>query len=87
MRVYGRAGGAHVFADNLENEEEEARVGRATVPERVERPCREVDVRLPGKGHSKAHGARPVHLIITVIKWIQTSRRDPPGENDSSGAE
>ena len=27
---------------------------------------RKVDVRLPG--------ARPVHLIITMIKWIRTSR-------------
>ena len=32
-----------------------------------------VDVRLPGKGNSNSHGARPVHLIITMIKWIQTS--------------
>ena len=35
---------------------------------------RKVDVRLPGKGNSKSHGARPVHLIITMIKWIRTSR-------------
>ena len=28
----------------------------------------------PGKGHSNSHGARPVHLIITMIKWIRTSR-------------
>ena len=27
-----------------------------------------VDVRLPGKGNSNSHGARPVHLIITMIK-------------------
>ena len=33
-----------------------------------------MDVRLPGNGNSNAHGARPVHLIITMIKWIQTSR-------------
>jgi len=33
-----------------------------------------VDVRLPGKGDSNSHGARPVHLIITMIKWIRTSR-------------
>ena len=32
------------------------------------------DVRLPGKGNSKSHGARPVHLIITKMKWIRTSR-------------
>jgi len=36
--------------------------------------CRKVDVRLPGKGNSNPHGARPVHLIITMIKWIRTSR-------------
>ena len=35
---------------------------------------RKVDVRLPGKGNSNSHGARPVHLIITIIKWIRTSR-------------
>ena len=33
-----------------------------------------VDVRLPGKGNSNSHGARPVHLIITMIKWFGTSR-------------
>jgi len=33
-----------------------------------------VDVRLPGKGSSNSHGARPVHLIITMIMWIRTSR-------------
>jgi len=35
---------------------------------------RKVDVRLPGKGKSNSHGARPVHLIITITKWIRTSR-------------
>ena len=35
---------------------------------------RKVDVRLPGKRNSTSHGARPVHLIITMIKWIRTSR-------------
>ena len=29
--------------------------------------------RLPGKGNSDSHGARPVHLIITMIRWIRTS--------------
>jgi len=33
-----------------------------------------VDVRLPSKGNSTSHGARPVHPIITMIKWIRTSR-------------
>ena len=28
---------------------------------------RKVDVRLPGKRNSNSHGARPVHLIITMI--------------------
>ena len=35
---------------------------------------RKVDVRLPGKGNLNSHGARPVHLIITMIKRIRTSR-------------
>jgi len=29
---------------------------------------------LPGKGNSNSRGARPVHLIITMIKWIRTRR-------------
>ena len=36
-------------------------------------PARKVDVWLPGKGNSISHGARPVHLIITMIKWIRAS--------------
>ena len=35
---------------------------------------RKVDVRLTGNGNSNSHGARPVHLIITMIKWTRTSR-------------
>ena len=35
---------------------------------------RKVDVRLPGKGNSNSYGARPVHQIISMIKWIRTSR-------------
>ena len=38
------------------------------------RKHRKVDVRLPGKGNSNSHGLRPVHPIITIIKWIRTSR-------------
>ena len=34
----------------------------------------EIDERLPGKVNSNSHGARPVHLIITMIKWIRASR-------------
>jgi len=30
--------------------------------------------RLVGEGNSNSHGARPVHLIITMTKWIRTSR-------------
>ena len=37
-------------------------------------PARKVDVRLPGKGISNSLGARPFHLIITMIKWIRTIR-------------
>ena len=33
-----------------------------------------LDVTLPGKWNSNSHGARPVHLIIKMIKWIRTSR-------------
>ena len=40
----------------------------------LQEPSRKVDVRLPGKGDSISHGARPVHLIITMIKWIRTSK-------------
>ena len=29
---------------------------------------RKVDVTLPGKENSNSYGARPVHLIITMIK-------------------
>ena len=35
---------------------------------------RKVDVRLPGNGNSKSHSARPVHRIISMMKWIRTGR-------------
>jgi len=35
---------------------------------------RKVDSRLAGKGKLKSHGARPVHLIISILKWNRTSR-------------
>jgi len=35
---------------------------------------RKIDERPPGKGNSTSHEARPDHLIITMIKWIRTSR-------------
>ena len=40
----------------------------------VSSSIRKVDIRLPGKGNSNPHGAKPVHLIITLMKWIRTSR-------------
>jgi len=40
---------------------------------RVWEYLRKVDARLPGKGNPNSRGARPVHLIITMIKWIRTS--------------
>jgi len=57
---------------------------RAAPRPRVAAPTRKVDVRLPGKGNSNSHGARPVHLIITMIKWIPTSRL--PIKNSLSAA-
>jgi len=33
-----------------------------------------VDTRLPGEENSNSYGARPVHLVITMIKWFRTSR-------------
>ena len=36
-------------------------------------PIGKVDGRLPGKGNLNSHGVRPVHLIITMLKWIWTS--------------
>ena len=44
--------------------------------------ARKVDVRPPGKEYSNSHCARPVHLIITMIKWIRTSRL--PTKNSQS---
>jgi len=37
---------------------------------------RKVDKRLPGRGNlnSNSHGAKPVHQIISTIKWIRTSK-------------
>ena len=34
---------------------------------------RKKDVRLPVKGNSNSHGARPVHLITMMIELIRTS--------------
>ena len=35
---------------------------------------RKVDVGLLGEGNSNSHGARPVHQIISMVKWIRTRR-------------
>ena len=35
---------------------------------------RQVDARQPGKGKANSYGARPVHLIVTMMKWTRTSR-------------
>jgi len=35
---------------------------------------RKVAIRQPGKRNSNYHGARPVHQIIFMMKWIRTSR-------------
>ena len=32
------------------------------------------NTKLPGKGDLNSHGARPVHQIISLIKWTRTSR-------------
>jgi len=39
-------------------------------------PVEEEQPQLPllPTGNSNSHGARPVHLIITMIKWFRTSR-------------
>ena len=47
---------------------------------------RKVDIGLPGNGNSNSHGARPVHLIITMIKWIRTSRLPIKNSLSDSGA-
>ena len=40
-------------------------------PVHIQAGTRKVDIRLPGKGHPNSHGARPVHQIISMIKWIR----------------
>ena len=52
-------------------------VGRGEAPLHLAHPVvlqGELDVRLPGKRNSNSHGARPVHLSITMIEWIRTRR-------------
>ena len=48
---------------------------------------RKVDVRLPGKGNSDSHGARPVHLIITdsiLNRWEDDDVDSPDKDKDKS---
>ena len=40
---------------------------------------RKVDARLPGKGDSNSHGARPVHLIITIRTRRLSITNSPSG--------
>ena len=47
------------------------------------RSHRKVDIRLPGKGNPSSHGARPVHQIISMMKWTRTSRL--PTKNSRPG--
>ena len=35
---------------------------------------KKASVKLPREGNANSHGARPVHLIITMMKWMRTSR-------------
>ena len=46
---------------------------------------RKVDVRLPGKVNSNSQGARPVHLIITMIKLIRASKLSIQNSLSSQG--
>ena len=43
----------------------------------LERSCvltNEIDMRLPEKGNSNSHGARPVHQIVSMIKRTRNRR-------------
>ena len=48
--------------------------GAALVGRDLHSRARKVDVRLPGKGNSNSHGTRLVYIIMTMMKWIRTSR-------------
>ena len=47
---------------------------KITTSYKVPPASRKVAIWLPGKENSNSHGARPVHQIISMIKWIRTSR-------------
>ena len=51
--------------------EDWAEVSNFTSSDVIARLPRKVDIRLPGKGNSNSHGARPVHQ---KHRWIRTSR-------------
>ena len=57
----------HLQPDHLPPSEKSFKGGK-------ELGSRKVDVRLPGEVNSNSHGARPVHQIISLIKWIRVSR-------------
>jgi len=61
------------YPDPLDN----TGVGLLSLPQSV---SRKVDVRLPGKGHSNSHGARPVHQIIYWFESTVPSGHEPPVE-------
>ena len=89
-RVRGLHGPDQAGDDGRSGKTEKARVGkieggetekaRVALPEKRLRfigvcLCSwKVDVRLPGQGNSNTHGVRPVHQIISMIKWIRTSK-------------
>ena len=47
---------------------------RSELRGRFHEDYRKLGVRLRGKWNSNSHGARPVHLIITIITWILAGR-------------
>ena len=57
--IGGVATGVGAWGDNDSNKSERTR---------------KVDVRLPGKLNSNSYGVRPVHEIISMLKWVWTSR-------------
>ena len=65
---HGGAVPVEIVEANVERDDRDAR--KVGVPQNL-------DVRVlspPENGNSNSHGARPVHLIITMIQWIRTSR-------------
>ena len=68
-------GGDQIAADSARVREQcPVRADLHHLPDPTFSVNRKVDVRLPGKGNSTPHGARPVHLIMAMIKWIRTRR-------------